>query len=438
MGRGWVLSRIGERRQLRLLPLFFLAALGLSACNEPPKQTRGSLQTQASDQIENFLDRYWNRPLAAQGKPPAHFSTLEASLEPASCGNCHVAQFNDWRQSLHSRAMGPGILGQLMNMAPDAKAEHQDCIRCHAPLKEQADSLVASLTAGAKTSGANSAKEAPRPLHEHGLVCSACHVRGHQRYGPPRRDGKSPEPSAPLPHNGWVSSAAFEDSRFCSACHQFEKDEYALNGKLLENTYEEWKASRYAREGKTCQYCHMPERRHLWRGIHDPVMVKSGVTIGVTAVNLDSGILSAVLAIKNTGTGHYFPTYVTPKVVAEIYQENSKREMLRETLRQHVIGRQVPLDLSREIADTRIAPDEQALFDYRAPLHRNAVSLVFRVQVEPDAFYTDFYRDLLNGNQAGSGERLIKQALKDSMASAFTLYFHRESLPASAHRPSFL
>jgi hypothetical protein len=111
--------------------------------------------------------------------------------------------------------------------------------------------------------------------------------------------------------------------------------------------------------------------------------------------------------------------------------------MLRETLRQHVIGRQVPRDLSREIADTRIAPDEQALFDYRAPLHRNAVSLVFRVQVEPDAFYTDFYRDLLNGNQAGSGERLIKQALKDSMASAFTLYFHRESLPASAHRPSF-
>ncbi len=27
------------------------------------------------------------------------------------------------------------------------------------------------------------------------------------------------------------------------SCHQFGADGYALNGKLLENTYEEWKAS---------------------------------------------------------------------------------------------------------------------------------------------------------------------------------------------------
>jgi hypothetical protein len=101
-----------------------------------------------------------------------------------------------------------------------------------------------------------------------------------------------------------------------------------------------------------------------------------------------------------------------------------------------VIGRQVSPDLSTEIADTRIAPDQQALFDYRAPLHRDTVSLAFRVRVEPDAFYTGFYRDLLKGGQAGSGERLIRQALKDSMESAFTLYFQREPLSASARQPS--
>ena len=68
-------------------------------------------------------------------------------------------------------------------------------------------------------------------------------------------------------------------SEFCQSCHQFAPDGLALNGKLLENTYAEWKASRFAREGVQCQDCHMPDRRHLWRGIHDPAMVRSGLTI---------------------------------------------------------------------------------------------------------------------------------------------------------------
>src|SRR5439155_14402052 len=29
--------------------------------------------------------------------------------------------------------------------------------------------------------------------------------------------------------------------------------------------------------------CHMPDRRHLWRGVHHPEMVRSGVTIDASA-----------------------------------------------------------------------------------------------------------------------------------------------------------
>lgn len=68
------------------------------------------------------------------------------------------------------------------------------------------------------------------------------------------------------------------------------------------------------------------------------------------------------------------------------------------------------------------------MFDYRAPLNTGAVALAFRVRVEPDAFYTDFYRSLLQGNQAGKGQRLIKQALENFLASHFTLYTSRHSL----------
>lgn len=420
-----VSRELRPQRRHGLFLFLGLALFSLTGCDAPR-----ATESRSPDSNESFLQKYWARPLLAQGTPPANFIPLEASLDPRACGTCHVAQFNDWKLSRHSLAMGPGILGQLLNMPASAAEEHQDCIRCHAPLKEQADSLVAALTHGQGKELHPQGKAGPA-LHEQGLVCAACHMRGYQRYGPPRKDGSQPEPETQLPHNGWVSTPAFEDSRFCAACHQFTNDGYALNGKLLENTYEEWKASRYAREGRTCQSCHMPDRRHQWRGIHDLETVRSGVTLEMTGARVELGTVSAALSIRNTGTGHYFPTYVTPKVVVQAYQEDTRGEALSGTLQEHIIGRQVSPDLSTEIADTRIAPDQQAVFDYRASLHRGAVSLVFRVRVEPDAFYTGFYRDLLNSKQAGNGQRQIKQALKDSVASAFTLFVHREPLSAA-------
>src|SRR5206468_1036453 len=84
-----------------------------------------------------------------------------------------------------------------------------------------------------------------------------------------------------LPHGGVTRTPAYLASEFCRGCHQFGADGYVLNGKLLEDTYAEWKASRFAAAGVQCQDCHMPDRRHLWRGIHDPEMVRGGLTITV-------------------------------------------------------------------------------------------------------------------------------------------------------------
>ena len=398
-----------------------LLLLGLAGCD-----TRDAAQPGANP-VSDFLLRHWVRPLVAQGAPPAHFSALEASLDARACGTCHDAQFKDWSTSLHSRAMGPGVLGQLLEMPPHATDEHQDCLRCHAPLKEQADSLVSALSQ-VRAVASRSAEDATIALHEQGLTCSACHVRGHQRYGPPRKDGSAPDATARLPHDGWTSTAAFGDSRFCASCHQFPEDGFALNGKLLENTYEEWKASRHGREGKTCQSCHMPERRHLWRGVHDPEMVKSGVTIEATVPHIQPGAVRSKLTIRNTGTGHLFPTYVTPKVILEGFQEDAGGQMLEATRRGYIIARQVAPDLSAEVADTRLPPDTEAVLDYRVALEPRAVSLVFRVRVEPDAFYTELYRSLLESGAASPGKGLIKKALQESLASQFMLYSRREKL----------
>lgn len=403
-------------RWLVCLPFFLLAA-----CSEPPPPVSATVP---GEDNAAFLARHWQRPLMAQGAAPRHFSVQEAALDPAACGACHAQQYEDWRTTWHARAMGPGVLGQLLDMAPEARDEHQDCIRCHAPLAEQADGLVAAIAGKLKTG-----------LHAEGLVCAACHVREHRRYGPPRRDGSVAKPEEKLPHDGWQASAAFADSRFCAACHQFEADGFALNGKLLENTYAEWQASPAAREGRTCQSCHMPDRRHLWRGVHDADMVKSGVVIAQEAPRFESGAVLARLTLTNSGTGHHFPTYVTPRVVAEIEQADAEGRALPGTRQEHVIARQVSPDLSREIADTRLAAGAAARLDYRAPRHPRAARLDYRVRVEPDAFYTGLYRSLLADGGAGQGRALIRQALDDSLASHFTIYEKSRSLQDGAGKP---
>jgi len=403
-----------------LWPLSVLLCGLLAACDEGA--ARPVAPGAGQDAIEAFLDRHWLRPIAPQGAVPAGFSAPEAALDPDACGRCHVEQFNDWKTSLHAKAMGPGVLGQLRDMAPDAGEEHQACLRCHAPLAEQATSLSEALARRRAGGG-------PVAAHEQGLTCAGCHVRRHERFGPARRDGTAPRAGGTgLPHGGWIASAAFEDSRFCAACHQFAEGDFALNGKFLENTYEEWRASRYARERRPCQSCHMPDRRHLWRGVHDEQMMRSGVSVTAVPPLRSGGGIEARLEIRNTGTGHRFPTYVTPKVVAEIFQSDRDGRMLPATLRQHVIARQVELDLSREIADTRLAPDEEAALEYRAPLHPRAAFLVYRMRVEPDAFYTEFFKSVLAGGESVRGKAMIRAALANSRRARFTFFEERRPL----------
>jgi len=399
--------------------------LALTGCN--PNSTPGSSSSKPispADIQQTFLERHWQRPLPPQGKAPSHFSPLEASLDPASCGACHTRQFEDWKTALHSRAMSPGLFGQLQEMGAEAGEDHQACLQCHAPLAEQGEYLRQTL---AKSKQPISKRPDDVP-HAHGLTCAGCHVRNRQVFGPPRRDGSSPMPAQKLPHDGWQAKEAFQDSRFCAACHQFEADGPALNGKLLENTYEEWRASRHAREGRSCQSCHMPDRRHLWRGIHDPEMVKSGLKIEASRPIVANGHVSASLQITNHGVGHAFPTYVTPRVRVEIGQESRKGKMIPESVERHLIARDVSLDLRTEKSDTRIMPDEIRRYGYGKALHPNAVALTVQIIVEPDAFYADFYRATLSDPEFRIGRKAISEALRRAEQAPYVVFHSRQEI----------
>jgi len=368
---------------------------------------------------QQFLERHWRMPIAPQGLAPASFAPLERSLAPRDCGACHAVQYEDWRGSIHARSMGPGIAGQLVEMARRDPAGARACLVCHAPLAEQSP-----LTRTAAGLTANPAFDPA--LQREGVVCATCHVRGHQRFGPPPRPDAQGRrvPRAQLPHNGATYTGAYERAEFCAACHQFGPSGPSLNGKPLENTYEEWRGSPAARRGLTCQSCHMPDRRHRWRGVHDPEMVKSGVrvTLGLDRPRYRPGQrLRATVTVASVNVGHYFPTYVTPQVVVRAVLVGTDGQPIPSTVQEGIIGRQVPLDLSREIADTRIPPGGRFVLRYERELDEPGLGLRVTVTVYPDHFYTGFFAALLETGP-GAGEADIREALDATRRSPFEIF----------------
>ena len=369
--------------------------------------------------VRDFLKRHWMLPVPPQGPPPARWNPLEASLLPESCGTCHPAQLDDWKTSLHAKSLGPGVRGQLVELLQNDPQSALDCLRCHAPLAEQQEQLVVK--------GKLRKNAAFNPeLQAKGITCAVCHVRRHQRFGPPKRDGSlsSQAPRGELPHNGVTRTPAFLRAEFCKECHQFPEDGFALNGKLLENTYNEWKTGPFGRQGVQCQECHMPDRRHFWRGIHDPEMVRSGLTIileGDKERYRPGELVSVRLTVTNSRVGHAFPTYVTPRVVVSGELVERSGRVVPGSRQEAIIGREVTLDLSREVFDSRLHPGQRLVFQYRRPFPKPGLRLRLAVTVFPDHFYIGFFESLL-ASGAGKGTAQIREALARAKASAFDVY----------------
>ncbi|MBI3949385.1 MAG: hypothetical protein HY314_02890 [Acidobacteria bacterium] len=409
--------RIRLLRQRRLLAacFFLLLVVGFDLSGQ------GGKAPQQSD--EDFLRRHWQTPIPLQGNPPEGFSLLEASLDPQMCAACHQAQYEDWRTTIHARSTGPGVLGQTQAMVRRDATSAEMCNSCHAPLSEQQEKLRSASSSDRFVKNLHFDAK----LQSQGLTCAGCHVRGDRRFGPPKRDG-SLENSLPpdqAPHAGATRTAAFERAEFCLGCHQFEEGQPTLNGKLLENTYNEWRSSPYAAQGIQCQHCHMPDRRHLWRGIHDPEMVKRGVSVQLQLEKPQyqvGEILLAKLVLSNTGVGHFFPSYVTAKVVLQIQLIDEKGNPIEDTLQQEAINREATLDLSEEIYDTRIPPKGAHMFTYLQRVTQKGLRLKATVVVYPDEFYRKFYEAKLTDPLSPTEKKKLGQALENTKRSAYTLF----------------
>ena len=362
--------------------------------------------------LPGFLGEHWpGLPLPLQGPPPPEFTPVEASLDPQTCGACHPQQYADWKTSLHAAAYSPGLSGQLLEGSLAHPAEVRNCLSCHAPLGEQ-QPYRAALE--------------PEPafdpaLRDQGIVCASCHVRAHQRYGPPRRGAPLPE-VAVVPHGGFEARTEFQQSGFCAPCHQFF-DDVGVAGKPLENTWAEWAASRHAREGRTCQSCHMPDRRHLWRGIHDPEMVRAAVAVELAAVADPGPSTWAELRITNDDVGHRFPTYTTPRVFAALWQADAAGNEIDGTRVEAVIAREIDFSTNpwQERFDTRVKPDETLVVPYEGAPAPAAVTLVGRVTVDPGFHYRGVFASLLGELESEEARARIAEAARGVADAAFVL-----------------
>ncbi len=369
------------------------------------------------------LPDYWRRPVPLQAQKGF-------SLNPEGCSQCHRDQHEDWKRSLHSKAVGPGLLSQLRPY--DDPGFTASCYFCHAPMTEQSE--IAGVEEDKEDRGFVKNPGFDMGLKLSGVSCSACHLRDGEVYGPPPgrdREGRSEVRGEKSEagnmkketgrerqqgHSEFIVKDFFERAEFCASCHQLDEG-YELNGKPLTNTYREWKESIYGENKISCQSCHMPGRRHLFRGIHDTEMVKKGITFDVAYTGQKASLL-----MTNSGVGHFFPTYVTPLVVVKGYLVEGDGKMILSSVKEAYIGRRVTLDLAEEEYDTRLAPGKTFEFDYILSSQYDGANLVFEVWVYPDEFYNRFYRAMLDEGVDDSGRMEMEKALKTTEGSHYRLF----------------
>jgi hypothetical protein len=191
--------------------------------------------------------------------------------DPATCGECHPQQHEEWVGSVHALAFQDPIYQGELNKATKAVGHDiaRQCEGCHT-----AAAMVTGETKGAGLAGLS-------PLALAGVSCDVCHsVSGVTHCQTPTREPENGSlvlnPGVDTPAKPQlVKRAPFPPPEgcgddfhrcehsplhlradLCAGCHQVFHYEKHFP---LEATYAEWKASAYAQHGIQCQDCHMVE-----------------------------------------------------------------------------------------------------------------------------------------------------------------------------------
>ncbi|MEX5219825.1 MAG: cytochrome c family protein [Nitrospira sp.] len=310
------------------------------------------------------------------------------SLKAESCGQCHREIYEEWRTSIHSQAYQDPFFHAYWT-----KDKHiWVCLNCHAPLENQQPTLVKDIPRGR----VEKAHQDPNPdfdaeYQKEGVTCAACHVRDGSILGP-FDDSAAPHPTKFDP--------SFRTTEICYRCHNVVSGPAQFYNVGPCGTYAEYEGKFFMKErGFICQSCHMPEidrpvaksgpirrgRQHLWRGGHDPEMVKRAVAIQVAAtpsVPTPGEDLSVTLTLVNAGAGHKIPTG-DPDRHFTVEFEVVDRNGARIAQQQDTMGRWIMWQPAIvELYDNRLLPlaGRDYSFTTRLPEEIDGLRLIARVR----------------------------------------------------------
>ena len=236
------------------------------------------------------------------------------SLKAEDCGGCHKEIYEEWKTSIHAHAYEDPFFQAYWKKDGNIWV----CLNCHSPLENQQPTLIQEIPRGR----VERAIQLPnfkydREYQAEGVTCAVCHVRDGVIHGP-FDDSAAPHPTKFDP--------AFRTKQICYRCHNVVSGPFQFYNVGPCGTYAEAEGEFFMKEkGMICQSCHMPEvtrpvaqggpirsgRRHLWRGGHDPDMIKRAVAVQVVAdpPNPKPGdSVTLTLTLINAGAGHKIPT----------------------------------------------------------------------------------------------------------------------------------
>lgn len=229
-----------------------------------------------------------------------------ASQSATECAACHSEIYAEWQTSIHRRAWDDPYYQVDMHFDGD----QQICLNCHIPLADQQEQLVTGFRDQARWHPILVPNPGfdPRLQHE-GVTCLACHLRDRAIAGP-FGDTDAPHPTVQRadPNQACVRCHVVSGARWDTFLH------FPPCGTVAE--------IRVTGETPDCVSCHMPavERpaadgmpvrsghRHLWRGGHDPEMVRAALAVDLAEVQQPAGRRRFTLTLTNTGAAHYLPT----------------------------------------------------------------------------------------------------------------------------------
>ncbi len=266
-----------------------------------------------------------------------------------SCADCHTDISAQWRSSIHAQSVTDEYYLAVATLFIEERGVEavRYCAACHNPVGLMRGEVEISV--GQQPVGSSNKAYESRALGVHlplsdaaaeGVTCVVCHAA--VTVGTPPNNGnlalqpgtaELPEHAfgqlalhaAPDRHKAQRAPQVLADAALCGACHNL----YTEAGTPLEPTYDEWLASPYPAQGKTCQSCHMPKvaARRSDRGLVGAVAAHGGIpgapsslpgtgndtallrTAAELALDLQRGDPWRVtVSVTNRGAGHKLPT----------------------------------------------------------------------------------------------------------------------------------